>query len=225
MIEPFTDFAKRDSYLREPAVSGALFGAVAAGRVRRRDGRDFLISPGGPDWGPDLDVTDYIAALEQAGYVVRAGGIRETPQTFIVSADTWMLTDDGEIKASEYALEALHHPHVLEMRKAWAAMSGALLRLAQHEQPTVEQLATVGPAHATLLLGHHALHGQVATVHRRHRRAIEMVEEWMDTFRKLEGHRGFTAESWAAYRILAFLRGEDLSTLETPPQLREPATT
>lgn len=194
-------------YLIETSVSGALFGAVAAGRVDtgprpgspgRRHGRDYLRMPDPAAWGPDLDVTDYMAALAAAGYVVRDG-------------DGWRLTADGEIKASEYAVNALHHPHVLETRKAWAAMSGALIRLGRHEAPTVEQLAAVGTAHATYLLGHHALHGQVATAYERHLRAIDMLEAWMRTFGEDDA-----ASAAGVYRILAFLRGEDISELGRP---------
>ncbi len=85
-----THAGRKSPPLIESAVSGALFGAVAAGRVEHRDSCDQLVTAE----GPVLDVTDYMAALAAAGYVRRAG-------------TGWRLTGDGEIKASEYAIAAL----------------------------------------------------------------------------------------------------------------------
>ncbi len=89
-----------------PAVSGALFGAVAAGRVLRLgDGRDHLL-PGNLE-ADTLDVTSYIGALAAAGYV-RPGSMRATNHSYQPREGTrWVLTGDGEIKASEYAFAAL----------------------------------------------------------------------------------------------------------------------
>lgn len=203
---------KNSPYLMEPAVSGCLFGAVAAGRVVHRDGRDYLLSPDSANWGADLDVTEYVAKLAEAGYIV-AGDMRATNHSYtVVDGTRWKLTGDGEIKASEYALTALNNPEVLHMRSAWAAMSGALYRLARHEEPTLEQLAEVGPAHATYLLGHHVLHSQVATAYERHQRAVELMSGWVRSFGNEDG---LEQQTWQAYRILAFLRGEDLATLDS----------
>jgi hypothetical protein len=194
----------------EPRVSGALFGAVAAEQVVRRGGRDFLLMPNpASDSAPDLDVTDYMQALVAAGFV-HPHSVRPIAGGYVIPDGTvWQLTDAGKVKASEYAVTALSDPGVLHLRKAWAAMSGALIRLGRFEAPTMAQLADIPPPHAAYLLGHDALHRQVVGLWRRHRQVQRMVETWQKTF----ADDGDTPQRRESYRVLAFLRGDDLAEL------------
>lgn len=188
--------------LAEPRVSGALFGAVAAGQVRRADdGRDYL--PRRDD--KPIDVTDYMAAVAEAGYAV------------LGASGVWTLTHEGQARAAEYAVTALHTPDYLHLRRSWAAMSGALIRLGNGEEPTADQLADIPDAHRVYLVGHAVRGRHLAELYQKHNRAKELLEEWLRAY----GPEGpFTAETWAAYRVLAFMRGENLADLDANPPVQ-----